>query len=102
MRVVKWDIRVSKPDSLRSGINLELKSSFGPGALSNLLRSGEGVTLERLFTAYKRVVADIAIFSVRRCPQWAEARRRNASIAVNIAEDGGRARIGFLCTMPLG
>jgi hypothetical protein len=37
MRVVRSDIRASKTDSLKSGVNLELKSSFGPGALSNPL-----------------------------------------------------------------
>ena len=38
MQVAKLDIRASKRDSLRSGVNLELKSSFGRGVLSNPTR----------------------------------------------------------------
>jgi hypothetical protein len=52
-------------------------------------------------SAHKRIVAGIAIFSVRRRSKSADAWRRNAGIAVKITGGGGRANIGFLCNMPL-
>src|SRR6478672_4469592 len=53
-------------------------------------------------SAYKRVIADIAIFSIWRCGKSTDAQRRNASIGVNVADGGGRTRISFLCNVPLG
>ena len=48
MHVAKLDIRASKRDSLRSGVNLELKSSFGRGVLSNPLRGLSGMWPQRI------------------------------------------------------
>ena len=57
------------------------------------------------FSAYKRVIADVAIFSVRgRWRKCADARRSNADRAVNsyMMGGGGSARIGVFCEMPRG
>src|SRR5450631_348278 len=57
----------------------------------------------QLFSAYKRVIADVAIFSVRgRRRKRADARRWNTDTAVNITSGGGGARIGMLCAVPRG
>ncbi len=54
------------------------------------------------FSAYKRVIADVAIFPVRgRRRKCADARRSNADRAVMMG-GGGSARIGVLCEMPRG
>jgi hypothetical protein len=57
----------------------------------------------QLFSAYKRVIADVAIFSVRgRRRKCADARRCNADTAVNMTGGGGGARIGMLGAVPRG
>jgi len=54
------------------------------------------------FSAYKRVIADVAIFPVRgRRRKCTDARRSNADRAVMMG-GGGSARIGVLCEMPRG
>jgi hypothetical protein len=54
------------------------------------------------FSAYKRVIADVAIFPVRgRRRKCADARRSNADRAAMMG-GGGSARIGVLCEMPRG
>jgi hypothetical protein len=56
----------------------------------------------QLFPAYKRVIADVAIFPVRgRRRKCADARRSNADRAVMMG-GGGSARIGVLCEMQRG
>jgi hypothetical protein len=65
-------------------------------------RSGTDPFLCAAFSAYKRVIADVAIFSVRRRRRNADARRSNADTAVNITGGGGGARIGVLCAVPRG
>jgi len=55
------------------------------------------------FSAYKRVIADVAIFPVRgRRGKCSDARRRNADTAVNMTGVGGGARIGVFCVVPRG
>jgi hypothetical protein len=57
------------------------------------------------FSAYKRVIADVAIFPVRgRWRKCADARRSNADRAVDMymMGGGGSARIGVRCEMPRG
>jgi hypothetical protein len=54
------------------------------------------------FSAYARVIANVAILSVRGRRQCVDARRWNADMAVNISGSGMGARIGFLCGVPLG
>jgi hypothetical protein len=55
------------------------------------------------FSAYTRVIADVASSPVRgRRSKRAEARRSNADRAVNIMSGGGSARIGVPCEMPRG
>jgi hypothetical protein len=55
------------------------------------------------FSAYKRVIADVASSPGRRPrSKCAGARRSNADTAVNMTGGGGSARIGVLCEMPRG
>jgi hypothetical protein len=55
------------------------------------------------FSAYTRVITDVAIFPVRgRRRECADTRRWNAGTAVNMTGGGRGARIGVLCAVPRG
>jgi hypothetical protein len=54
------------------------------------------------FSAYERIIADVAIFSVRRRRQCADTGRRNADTAITITGNGVGSGLGFACDVPLG
>jgi hypothetical protein len=91
--------RTSKDPMYRIGMT----GSGGHHAQSCASYSRTDPFLCAAFSAYKRVIADVASSPVRgRRSKCADAQRSNADTAVNIKGGGGSARIGVLCEMPRG
>jgi hypothetical protein len=67
-----------------------------------LLWTTDEQSIAAAFSAYERVIADVAIFSVRRRRQWYVTRRRNADTAITMTGSGVGSGLGFARKVPLG
>jgi len=92
-----------EPNRKRRAACRSLFSECAHGSQSCASHSRTDPFLCAAFSAYKRVITDVAIFPVRgRCRKCADAWRWNADTAVHITGGGGSARIGAPCAVPRG